>query len=42
MTSGDNHPFVLFAGPCAMESEDILRKTAEGIKEITSNLNILL
>ncbi|MCM3652949.1 3-deoxy-8-phosphooctulonate synthase [Metabacillus litoralis] len=37
---GDNNPFVLFAGPCAMESEDILRRTAEGVKEITSKLNI--
>lgn len=40
ITFGGNNPFVLFAGPCAMESEDILRRTAEGVKEITSKLNI--
>lgn len=37
---GDNHPFVLIAGPCAMEDEDILKETAEGLKKITEKLNI--
>lgn len=37
---GGGHPFVLIAGPCAMESEAILMKTAEGIKTITEKMNI--
>jgi 2-dehydro-3-deoxyphosphooctonate aldolase (KDO 8-P synthase) len=37
---GDNNPFVLIAGPCAMENEKILKTTAEGIKKITEKLNI--
>jgi len=37
---GDNKPFVLIAGPCAMESESILMETVEGLKEITSKLKI--
>ena len=40
ITFGNNSPFVLFAGPCAMESEKVLKQTVEGIKEITTKLNI--
>jgi 2-dehydro-3-deoxyphosphooctonate aldolase (KDO 8-P synthase) len=37
---GDNRPFVLIAGPCVIEGEEIILKTASAIKEITSRLNI--
>lgn len=37
---GGNNPFVLIAGPCMIESEDLVMKTAEAIKEITTKLNI--
>lgn len=37
---GGNNPFVLIAGPCMIESEDLVMKTAETIKEITTKLNI--
>jgi len=37
---GNNRPFVLFAGPCAIESEERVLKLAEGIKKITDKLNI--
>mgnify|MGYP001543583970 CR=1 FL=1 len=30
----------ILAGPCAIESQEILEKTAEGLKEITNKLNI--
>ncbi|RQD76148.1 MAG: 3-deoxy-8-phosphooctulonate synthase [Halanaerobium sp. MSAO_Bac5] len=33
-------PFVLLAGPCAIEEEERVFKIAEGIKEITSKLGI--
>lgn len=33
-------PFVLLAGPCAIEEEDRVLRIAEGIKEITSKLGI--
>ncbi|SHF22505.1 2-dehydro-3-deoxyphosphooctonate aldolase (KDO 8-P synthase) [Marinitoga hydrogenitolerans DSM 16785] len=33
-------PFILIAGPCAMESEFLVMKTAEKIKEITYKLGI--
>lgn len=39
---GNNRPFVLFAGPCAIESEERVLKLAEGIKKITDDLNIPL
>jgi len=39
---GNNSPFVLFAGPCAIESEERVLKLAEGIKKITDKLNIPL
>lgn len=37
---GDNNPFVLIAGPCVIESRDLVISTAEKIIEITSKLNI--
>ncbi|RKJ47963.1 3-deoxy-8-phosphooctulonate synthase, partial [Butyricicoccus sp. 1XD8-22] len=37
---GDNHPFVLIAGPCVIENETLVMKTAEKIKEITTKLNV--
>jgi 2-dehydro-3-deoxyphosphooctonate aldolase (KDO 8-P synthase) len=39
---GNNKPFVLFAGPCAIENEERVLKLAEGIKKITDKLNIPL
>ncbi|MEJ5227064.1 3-deoxy-8-phosphooctulonate synthase [Thermodesulfovibrio sp.] len=32
--------FSIIAGPCVIENEDIVLKTAETLKEITSNLNV--
>jgi len=37
---GGNAPLVLIAGPCVIESEDQIRKTAEGLKEITSEIKV--
>jgi len=37
---GNNLPFVLIAGPCVIENEYITLRTAESIKEITTELNI--
>jgi len=37
---GGNSPLVLIAGPCVIESEDQIRKTAEGLKEITSEIKV--
>ena len=37
---GGNSPLVLIAGPCVIESGDQIRKTVEGLKEITSEINI--
>lgn len=37
---GGNRPLVLIAGPCVIESEDQVRKTIEGLKEITDEINI--
>ena len=36
----NDKPFVLFAGPCAMESKDHAIDMAGGIKEITDALGI--
>jgi 2-dehydro-3-deoxyphosphooctonate aldolase (KDO 8-P synthase) len=36
----NENPFVLIAGPCAIENERIVFETAEKIKEITTRLNI--
>ncbi len=35
---GGNKPFVLIAGPCAIEDEDLSLRIAEGLKEITTRL----
>jgi 2-dehydro-3-deoxyphosphooctonate aldolase (KDO 8-P synthase) len=40
VTIGNHLPFMLFAGPCAMESRDHALETAQAIKEITSELGI--
>lgn len=37
---GLDKPFVLIAGPCVIESEQLVMDTAEKLKEITSELNI--
>src|SRR5690625_6706113 len=37
---GANQPFVLIAGPCLIESEQLVMKTAEVIKKITERLHI--
>lgn len=37
---GNNNPFVLIAGPCVVESEDLVLSTAEEIKRVTSELGI--
>jgi len=37
---GDNNPLVLIAGPCVVESKDIVWHTAETIKTISDKLNI--
>ena len=40
ITVGNNHPFVLIAGPCQIESQSHALETAEQIKQITSKLGI--
>ena len=37
---GGGNPFVLIAGPCVIESKELIMTTASRIKEITSELNI--
>ncbi|RST72570.1 3-deoxy-8-phosphooctulonate synthase [Siminovitchia acidinfaciens] len=37
---GGSHPFVLIAGPCMIESEQLVMETAVVIKKITETLNI--
>jgi 2-dehydro-3-deoxyphosphooctonate aldolase (KDO 8-P synthase) len=37
---GGGNPLVLIAGPCVVENEKLILKTAEAIKEITSELDI--
>ena len=39
---GDNHPFVLIAGPCVVENEKMIMQTAKQIKSICNELNIPL
>ena len=39
-TIGGNAPCVLIAGPCVIESEDLTRKIAGSLKEITGKLQI--
>ena len=42
VTIGGNQPFVLIAGPCVIESEQLVMETAEKLKEITTKLEIPL
>ena len=37
---GDGNRFVLIAGPCVVENEEIIMRTADEINQITSRLNI--
>lgn len=37
---GGNNPFVLIAGPCMLENEQLVMETAETIKEVTTKLNV--
>ncbi|MGB5849604.1 MAG: 3-deoxy-8-phosphooctulonate synthase [Ignavibacteriaceae bacterium] len=37
---GDGNPFVLIAGPCIVENEEMIMQTADEIHQITSKLNI--
>lgn len=37
---GEGNPLALIAGPCVIENEDIVLKTAEKVKTITENLGI--
>lgn len=37
---GENRPFVLIAGPCVIESEALVLKTADAIKKVTDHLGI--
>lgn len=37
---GAGHPLVLIGGPCVIESEEIVLKTAESVKKIADKLNI--
>ncbi len=37
---GDGNPFVLIAGPCVIENEEMIMQTANEIYETTSKLNI--
>ena len=40
ITIGNDHPFVLIAGPCQIESQNHALDTAERIKQITNELGI--
>lgn len=40
ITIGDNAPLVLISGPCVIETEDLILKTAEQIKKITDKYKI--
>jgi 2-dehydro-3-deoxyphosphooctonate aldolase (KDO 8-P synthase) len=37
---GNNNPLVLIAGPCVIESEQIVLSTAEAIKKVSDKLNL--
>ncbi len=39
-TIGKGNPFVLIAGPCVIESEEIVMQTARFLKELTSDMGI--
>ena len=38
---GGNHPFFLIAGPCVIESRDLLSRVCESMKELCDELGIL-
>ncbi len=40
ITIGDNAPLVLISGPCVIEAEDLMLKTAEHIQKITDKYKI--
>jgi len=40
ITFGDNSPFVLIAGPCVIENEEMILRTTERIIEITNKFSI--
>ena len=40
VTIGKGHPFVLIAGPCVIESAELVMQTARWIKDITRRLDI--
>lgn len=40
ITFGGKDPFVLIAGPCVIESEDLVMKTAEKMKEVSQRLGL--
>lgn len=40
VTIGDGSPLVLIAGPCVVESRDIVFRTAETLRTITGKLNV--
>lgn len=40
LTIGNDKPFVLFAGPCAMESREHALEMSQALKEITDKLGI--
>jgi len=40
MTIGGGHPFFLIAGPCVIESEEMVMKLAEDLKRITVKIGI--
>ncbi|RPJ10586.1 MAG: 3-deoxy-8-phosphooctulonate synthase, partial [Deltaproteobacteria bacterium] len=41
-TFGGNNPLLIIAGPCAIESQDVIFYTAEKLKEICAALNLPL
>lgn len=42
VSMGGSHPFVLIAGPCVIESEELVLGTARQLREITARLGISL
>jgi 2-dehydro-3-deoxyphosphooctonate aldolase (KDO 8-P synthase) len=42
VTVGDGHPLALIAGPCVIESEDLVLRTAESVKAVADRLSMPL
>jgi 2-dehydro-3-deoxyphosphooctonate aldolase (KDO 8-P synthase) len=42
VTIGDGHPLALIAGPCVIESEDLVLRTAESVKAVADRLSMPL